>query len=762
MRGVGTNLSGSVERAEPVPIEQIEVDDRPRLTLVIREGDPSAAVAFVARHTQGSIASAGLLGLVQARLEAAGLRGTETRAHALGFEVSRLVASEAELSRFFVAIERALRAPVREGDPALPAARKAVQSLGTLRFAGPGESAVAACSGELGIDADARLELPVERLEAVRKATYRVDAAAFSVVGNEKLLEEAEDALKESDRWPSRSADADTWPSSDLVAVDQQPSGRMLSVALWVHDVGAAVAAGDRLGAPDSELIARLRTLSPAWQLRRASAVARPKGACLRLDISPPEGGWGPGPTEIGRVAAIAERVAQNALVQAEPGVLEETVLRPADPRRAATLGAWRALPNDDEPSELRRTVAYVSRSDDGVTKAELEKALGEARARLNTSSIELTERVESGQGEVWMLLASPCGTLSESVANAGAFALLLNALAQQIGTGGVRFEPWVTPDGVGLLAHGARARVTEGALTQAARIARALGQALTTPLSGVELSAARGQLLNDLGGRAFSGYAVALEGLSPDHPSWLEPRGLWQSVSELPIETLDRARRLLLSSPLRLSVLSTLSGEGAVAQAELESWLLPFRSELKDCPSTRGAAAPRHGQTQVEVRSEPSLEGAYVGVVLGANGASSARIAELAALLLNRPGGPLERALAGSGPGATARAHALGGMRRPVVLVDIRALSERLPGGVDRVRGALDQLARGAMTKDDYQAAVRELVQRDQAARFDPRRRIVDLFRGEPPAEPDFAAVRAALSAFGSSAHWVVTVVPR
>lgn len=758
--------TGEPARPEPVPIERVVVEDRPPLTLVARGGDPQAAAAFVARHGRGGPASAALLGLVAGRLESAGVSGFEARAHGLGIELSRLVASEDELSRFFAAVQRSLAAPVRAGEPALARAKGELASLSALRFAGPGEAAVARCSGELGLGEgpaapDLSSAAGLGWLEAVRNASFRADAAAFAVLGGEALLSAAADALEDSDSWPSEGADEDPWPESDFAAVDREGGTRQLSLALWLPDADAAVFAGASLASPGSELLVRLEHLTPAWRLTRASAIARQRGACLRLDVTPRAAGDpGPPASEVALVAALVERSARAALAQAEPGALDESVLRPSDPRRAALLAAWRGLPSGDAREEPRRSVAYIGGPSDSLTSADLARALENARARLLRPSVEVSERLESGQGELWLLLASPCGTAAETLSDAGAFALTLRTLAENMSGRGVRFEPWITPDGVGLLAHGPRLSPSEPALTQASRIAAALGRALTAPLDGAALGSARAELLKELGGRPFPGFALALEGLAPDHPSWLEPRGLFRSVSELPTEGLERARRLLLSSPLRLSVLSSAAAQARAASIELESWLSPLRSEPRDCAVVR-PEAPRRGQARVEAPRDGAFEGAYVAVALGSPGADSARIAELSALLLNRNGGLLERALASGGGAGTARAHALGGTRRPALLVDVRALPERLPDAVGRVRNALDQLARGAVRSDDYAEAARELERLELQARFDPRRRIVDLWRAEPLPQPNLAAVRAAQAGLGSAAHWVVNVVP-
>lgn len=765
--GASNSAAGAhraLQRAEPLPIESVHLDERPPLTLVTRGGDPQPAVAFVARHARGGPASAALVGLLLARLDASGIVGVEARAHGLGVELSRLVDEPDDLEKFFEGVRGALATEVRLGEAGLSRAERELAVLGALSFAGKGESAVADCSGELGLSEGSELDIKkpegIARLEAVRAATFKANAAAFAVLGPQTLLREASGALSDSPAWPTDSADGDRWPAVDLTLVDRQKGKRQLSVAWWVPDADTAVGAGVLLGAEDSSLLARLRNLTPAWRLTRASAVARRQGACLRLDLAPPEGDPGPSGADVGRVAALVERSALFALQEAEPGALDESILRPSDPRRAAVLAAWRALPSvRAEASSIRRTVAYIGAPSDTFTTADLVRALGESRARLSQPSIEVSERLESGQGELWMLLASPCGTATETASDAGAFALVVRSFARAAAPHGVRFEPWITPDGVGLLAHGPRQSPSEPAQAQASRIAAALGRALTSRLEGVELGSAREQLLKDLGGRAFPGFTLALEGLSPEHPSWLEPRGLWQSVSDLPSEALERARKLLVSSPLRLAVLSNAEGQAGSASTEVESWLMPWRAEPRACPSTQ-ATSPRRGLVRVEAREESGLEGAYVGVSFGAPGPRSARMAELSALLLNRPGGFLERALTLAGHGATARAHALGGTRRPSVLIDIRALPERLSDAIDRVRTVLDQLAQGAVSPEDLARAANELAHREARERFDPRRRIVDLWRGGTSPQIEISGLRAAHAAFGSGAHWVVSVV--
>ncbi len=71
--------------------------------------------------------------------------------------------------------------------------------------------------------------------------------------------------------------------------------------------------------------------------------------------------------------------------------------------------------------------------------------------------------KVERGQDELWVLLASPCGVTAERSADAGISATFLTRRAASIGGprigSDVTLEPWFSADGVGLVAHGRRTR---------------------------------------------------------------------------------------------------------------------------------------------------------------------------------------------------------------------------------------------------------------------------------------------------------------
>ncbi|HET9933069.1 MAG TPA: hypothetical protein VFQ35_20340, partial [Polyangiaceae bacterium] len=687
------------------------------------------------------------------------------RAHGLGFEIARAADGEADVRRFVTALRAALAEPVRPADPALARAQREVEALRALTFSGPGEAAVSACSGEIGFERGAPIPdftspAGTAELEATRASVFRTGAAAFAALGSTSVLDAATRALGSDAPWPRGDADDDPWPEADGVFVDTGAGPRRLSIAIRSPDTDAVLATGLALRTDRSALSQRLDALSPPWRLERASAVARLRGACLRLDLAPPKGDPAPSPEEIARAALVAEISVQEALAHTEPGAADETVLRPSNPLRAAGVAAWRALLRDDDEEKPRSVLSFASENGDAISAADVGKALAALRARQSRTTIEVSSRPEAGQGELWLLLASPCGSGLESAADAGAVSLALRSMALGGASEEVELEPWVTSDGAGLLAHAARKDARETALAEAERVARVLGRAFAQRLGGAEIGTARAALLTQLGGRPFVGWSTLLEGLAPSHPSWLEPRGLWATVSELSGDELERTRRFLLAGPLRLAVLAN-RGEAQVPAAArtLEDWLMPARGNVSDCSLPRGEL-PRRGEVRVR-QAGAQYEGAYVGVVLAQTGLRGARAAELAELLLNHPRSAMQRGVTARAPGASATARALASVRRPALVVEIRAMPEQLSAAIAVVRAGLDELGRGEFTNEAFAQALARLGEREAEERFDPRRRIVDLFRGASAPELDAGSVKSALSSFTMSSQWTVSTAP-
>jgi hypothetical protein len=774
--GCGSSARGSraAEVAPPPENKRIVIEestDRPAVGLVERSGDPWAAIAVAVAHDLGSQASIALGALVERRISNQSLRGSQSRVHGLGFELHALVQSPEDAARFVRAASQALAKSVGAKDEALAVVRARSSAFRLHRFRDRAEAEVGACSGELGVAGALPGPISAAQLESWRRRVHSANAVAFAAIGNEPILEATSDAVASLGAWPSEDGPNDAWPERDWVGVGPGEGERTLSVALRVADPNRAVHAAQAVGPETSELTARLSALDPAWQLERVLATARPRGACLRLDLQPPKGDPGPRLHEVARAALVAVEESERALRSAKDGTwaLDESVLRAADPGHAAAIAAWRTLTGRLEPDSPKRLIHFTTSAEEARagTSALLERELNRVAARWQKPVLEHRERVEHGQGELWVLLASPCGTLPESESDAGLTATVLRALAERSArSADVEIEPWVTPDGAGLLAHAPRRSPSETARTHSERVASALARALIgARLNGQQVALARTELLAELGPEPDPGYWLAVSALAPRKPSLLEPRGTWPALSEAATLDAEARRHVLVQGPLRLAILAN-SDENQIETVvqTLERWVRPVQDEAARCPSpTR--PPPHPGEIVLEAGSDSgSTSRAYVGVALPTADFTPPREAMLTQLLLNRRGGWLEQALRLPGLVTTARAKLLGGSRSAALLIEVNALEGKTPQAIAQVRGLLERLSQGVVTSNDLELAERALQQSEATLGLDPRRRIVELWRGpRPSATPTLSSLRRFhRSAFRPESHVVVQLKQR
>jgi len=762
------HAGGQQEAGGHSPVAQRRSDDRPPLVLVARSGDPNAALAFAGAHDAGSAASTATAALLVTRLREHGFSDVRSRAQALGFTLDVPVTTAADARRFVDTLAKTLKAPVRPGEPGLDAAQAALVALGTRRLPGAGAASVADCTGELGLRADeplpdrARLPSVVASLLA---SVRTIERAAFAAVGPSEILEATENALAADGAWPDGSPVNDAWPERGVTAADfAGAEPRRLSMALRLANPGVALGAADALADARSTLARRLETLRPPWRLERATATVRPRGACLRVDALPPPGDPGPNGAEVARVLSLLgdEVDREVALSSRSAGsALEEALVRPTDPGEAAAAAAWRGLADRLPAGVARRFVVYAAPLGDR-TRVDLGRSMAELRESLARPLFETRVRVEAGQAGFWVLLASTCGTAGESLADAGEAASLVSALTLvERSQDGVSFEPWIAPDGVGVLAYATRRSSAELPAEQARRVASALGDlvATTRPTPTARLTAHE-ELIGTLGGSPRPGFSLSLEELSQGHPSWLEPHGTIAALGAAASKSFDAALAHWLGSPLRLSVLANDdAGQAELARRELERWLLPVRGDAVRCPPV-ARVEPRKGELTLSTTPGDAAESAYVGVPLPRFDGRLPLEARATLFLLNRSGGWLERALADLT--ATASATALGGPRAAALVVRVAAPADQRDAAVARIRTLFDRFPAGVATSADVTAADRELGRADAVERRDPRRRIVELWRGGgAPSRLDGAKLLKFQADLGRAGRLVVLVTP-
>jgi hypothetical protein len=737
----GNGTLGSTAHAGGTRVERRELDRHPPINLVVRQGDPLSAIAFASAQDAGSVASVTLSALLLARLRAHGIADVVSVPTQSGFALAALCASPDAARAFIDQVSAALGTPIAERDEALPAIQEALAALRGRTLNGRGEATVADCSGELGLSPgvtppDARTPAGRAELEKYRNFAFAARASAFAALGSSDFVDAAASELGKARDWPSGDAAEDTWPAADAVTVDATEGRRQLSVALRLADADRALASLSKLSARDADLALRLATFSPAFSVDRVAFLARPRGACLRVDLATESGDPGPTLNEATQAASIVSEELRVALASnGSERALDENIIQPSDPRQAAARAAWRALTGRLEPGPERRLVALSVHAAERAAFNNLATALSDLDTHPARAALETRVRSEPGQGELWLLVGSPCGTLGESNDDAGQSALALT-LAAQGASAGVALEPWLTADAVGLLAHAAR-EPNESAEQQGERVARALARALTLrDASGNALATAQSELFSAIGGSPRPGYARLLDALSPDHSAWLEPRGTWASLAQANRDSVGARGRDLLRGPLRVAVLANQDEvQGAATVRAFERWLAPWRDDPRRCQATAERSA-QSGELTLAVSGDSSNESAYVGVPFPSR-LKYDREAEAVTTLLNAPTGALARALSASHLNASARASVIGGGRAAALIVEIRASDEEARKAALEVRRVLEHLALSPLSADELAVAQRAAERRTLAASLDPRRRIVDLWRGAPPAPP-------------------------
>ncbi|HWO11757.1 MAG TPA: hypothetical protein VNN80_19825, partial [Polyangiaceae bacterium] len=323
--------------------------------------------------------------------------------------------------------------------------------------------------------------------------------------------------------------------------------------------------------------------------------------------------------------------------------------------------------------------------------------------------------------------------------------ALSLHAAASgHTATQGVALEPWLTVDGMGMLAHAGPATPYESPVGQAERVAEGLMRALLDAGPAPEfIASSRELLLEDMPSGPAPGLALALRQATSNHPSYLEARGTWASLTAVSARSVQLERERFVRGKLRLASLGN-QDEAQVQAAErrLLSLLGSVHPGAVECPP-RGAVAPVPGKYLIDASSvrEPS---AIVGVPLPPSPGGPSEEARWTEWLMNRPGGWLDQALERPGLVSSARARAMGGGAAAALMIEIHAVDDKHEEAVAQVRGLLERLRAGAASAADVRSAREHLAQNEASRRLNPRGRLVDLWHGAERPEASLDSLRA------------------
>lgn len=713
--------------------QRIEVPGRPHVAAVVRAGDPASAASAYA-VAEGVSADAGdapavaVGALLEARLAPLHPRVSFDPG---AIKVSVLVDDPKQAEDVAARIAGAFLAPYAAADTERAVVERKLAALSALP---PARGALALCEGRLRAPVKAPTAADVESFRAAIATRARV---AFGAVGSYAIADGVARGLGRSAAWPEGVApNAPPLPAEAAleIATPVAAAGRALvHVAAWGAGDRAAGRA-DRLASSESPLGARLAAADASAAVVGVHLGRLGDRACTSLT-------FGGASSSLFGTMALARR--ELALSEGEANAALPTA---PDPLDAAELGAAASLPV--APPTPAAIGARVELGGDPRAKTEmtlapfatLDRDVAAAEATLGRPVVDARTALEPGQREIVVLLASPCGTGGETKDDAGLGALALSALpdADDVAT-----EPWVATDGLGLLARSA-ARPGESAAELGRRVGDALARAFFRGVP-TDVSRARAKLSES----AEQGLVHLATTLAPAHPSWIAPLGtadaLLHGSDGLVTTRLDAIRR----GPLRAAALVSGTREDADATIDaLDRW----------APRTFGGAAPACDEAPLAAPKPGSYVAAgphtQAWVALAITKADLAAAEALAALL---DGELLPRALAGLVREASTRV--VGGERAPFFVVHLDAPDGSLDAAVAQTRVLLDRL-RAQATDDEARSAIAALASRRRAARMDPRRRVIDLFRGET-APPTAAAVRAFAATLHDDALIVAAVRP-
>ena len=446
-RAPGRDAAGDVRLAK----------DRPPLVAIVREGDARSAIA-AAVSTSGVAAERGaevavaLAGAIEARLGAKGIHDATVIGGWDGYRVRAFVSDEAQAANMIDALRAALLAPMESDSTALAGATKKLAALAKRPLADPALLEAVRCTGEAFASVKAASPalaptLTGRELEAWRRAAHGLGRVAMSAAGSERVALAATAAIAGGDAWPTAApALAEAWPAPNARAEVYDATGTLsaggarVTLAVRTSSASQAVLAANSLGDARGPLASRLAALDAPARIEGVVATAHAGGGCVTVtfDVAARDLGT----DSSGRIATAVALARQELAVEvsdapSDPAMARAIALRAGDPREAAERAAWWALcdlpassasPPMVGSSELRFAIAIglasgrdAAPADALATRASaIRSDLDRAMVAWHSPVVDARTSAERGQGELWLLIGSPCGTAPEVDADAG------------------------------------------------------------------------------------------------------------------------------------------------------------------------------------------------------------------------------------------------------------------------------------------------------------------------------------------------------
>ncbi|HZO16256.1 MAG TPA: hypothetical protein VFB62_23440, partial [Polyangiaceae bacterium] len=743
-RPIKTEADGSA------PVEVRRLDRKPRFTMVAREGDPRAALVVAIAADAGPAGHTALASLLEERLARAGFR-VSTRSDGLGLRIELAPVEIARLEAFMNALGEAVETPIGAREPGLKLARMRLEALRQKPLDGPALVPLARCSGDLAVLASApALDLStrqgIAKLESWRARGLVAERASIAVVGPTEIGDAAFTALERSQPWTQGAAPPQKVLKDSHAAYSSSELGEgevRLDVAVQLPRADQAAAAAQRMSQPQSALQLKLAALPHDWQLVELRATARLDGGCVRLRLRPRQAPLRSVlPDAAARaLALVRHELALQADLDGGSFAVARSIVGAADAREAAARAAWWALSGRASRTTSVHTALAVSAQGKetpvtGDLDARYRRAAGALSAPRASPIVAQRQSIERGQGEVWVLIGSPCAMMDEGPWDAGRAALAaVSVAAAAPPRADVTVAPWVTGDGVGILAHGGAFFPGEPAEAVARRVARAAAQTFTSLPEEGALARAKQTIVDLLG--PTRGYAAIARATVPNHPSWIAPWGdPEEHAGATAIDLRDRWRGVL-RSPIRAAVIANAGkAQAAEAFAELDRWLLV---EARGRPCSTVAAAPEAPSAGLHPLAAGSSSEAY-GELFVATAVPADRVyAELAAAALDSV---IAKSLAAGDRGSV---YVAGGGRARALVIHVETSPASLPGVRERLVGALGTVAREGLSDPARRAAASRARERFENLRSHPRERLDALWRDDRAGADAYARVDGA-----------------
>ncbi len=743
-----------------------QAKDRPPVVLVAREGDPSGAIA-IAVTTSGMPSAeddpevaVALAGVVEARLAARGT-AAEVMPSWSGFRAALLVATRAEAEAATSTLREALVAPIDDKD--LAAAKKKLAALGArpLRDAALARwarcvgspHALPARAGKSGDDLDAA------RLEKWRAGAHGLGRVAVAVAAPPALAEAVASAVARLPAWsvgaaaPSASADSSGIDVDVYERGSELPNagaGPVVHATIDVATGSDAVTTAEALGDAHGPLASRLRALEVPFRLREVVGAAEPRGGCVGIVLEASASTTSSDmATRVADAVALVHVEAQVHLDEGGAALEGRTLARRAgDAREAAERAAWWALADSwaraaSPAPAMRGSVALglpLRRGSSPAGEGILEPSRDALAAAMKSAALawqkpiaEGRARVEPGQGETWVLLASPCGTDGETDADAGLTALFTAAAADMArSTPEARVEPWIVADGAGLLVHGP-ALAGESPAVHARRLADVIARSFASDSIPVAaLGHARSELLRHDARSDGAAFDLLAGAVAPAHASWFVPAGREDTLARAADAAILARAQALRAGPLRIAVLANVdAAQGEAAFRAADRWIDRRAAEARTCRPSTAALPARPGTYATEPKRGAAPE-AYLAFPLARADEAERSAATVIAAALDGEGGLLDKALAGPALARSWSSRVVGYPRAPALVVRLVSTQAALDNAVMQTRALVDRIRQGGLSAVDHERGSAAAARSAVATALDPRLRLVATWRGE------------------------------